>query len=254
MSTTFRLDGKCALVTGASSGLGRQFALTLARAGAKVAIAARRTDRLQGLAEQIAGFDGRAMPIGMDVTNLASIRDGVAAAETELGPVTILVNNAGVSRPNSALEITEPDYDLVLDTNTKGAFFVAQECARRMIRHGAGGRIVNIASALAMRAVGQLAIYCMSKAAMVQMTQAMALEWGRYQINVNALCPGYIETEMNADYWRTEQGQAFMARFPRRRVGQPEDLDGALMLLVADESHFINGAVIAVDDGFAVAY
>lgn len=254
MATHFRLDGKCALVTGASSGLGRQFALTLARAGAKVAIAARRTDRLQRLAEEISGFDGRAIPIQMDVTDTASIQAGVEAIETELGPVTILINNAGLSRSKPALEFTEQDYDLLFDTNTKGAYFVAQECARRMIRHGEGGRIVNVASAVAMRVVGQLSVYSMTKAAMVQMTRAMALEWGRYQINVNALCPGYIETEMNAEYWRTEQGQAFAARFPRRRVGQPEDLDGSLMLLVADESHFINGSVITVDDGFTVAY
>ena len=123
-----------------------------------------------------------------------------------------------------------------------------------MIRHGAGGRIVNVASVTAMRVVGQLSVYAMTKAAMVTMTQAMALEWGRHRINVNALCPGYIETEMNAGYWRTEEGQAFAARFPRRRVGRPEDLDGALMLLVADESHYINGSVVTVDDGFTVAY
>ena len=254
MATPFRLDGKSALVTGASSGLGRQFALTLARAGAKVAIAARRTDRLQQLAREIADFDGRAIPIEMDVTDTASIQAGVEAAETELGPVAILINNAGLSRSRPALEFTEPDYDLLFDTNTKGAFFVAQECARRMIRQGAGGRIVNVASVTAMRVVGQLSVYAMTKAAMVTMTQAMALEWGRYRINVNALCPGYIETEMNAGYWRTEEGQAFAARFPRRRVGRPEDLDGALMLLVADESHYINGSVVTVDDGFTVAY
>ncbi len=254
MSTPFRLDGKTALVTGASSGLGRHFALTLARAGANVDIAARGTDRLQLLAEEIAGFDGRAIPIEIDVTDTASIQAGVEAVETELGPVTILINNAGLSLSRPALEFTEQDYDLLFDTNTKGAFFVAQECARRMIRHGAGGRIVNVASALAMRVVGQLSVYSMTKAAMVRMTHAMALEWGRHQINVNALCPGYIETEMNAEYWLTEEGRAFAARFPRRRVGRPEVLDGSLMLLVADESHYINGSVATVDDGFTVAY
>ncbi len=246
----FRLDGKNALVTGASSGLGRQFALTLARAGAKVAIAARRADRLQELAEEIAAFDGRAIPVSMDVTDIKSIHDGVEAAETELGPVTILINNSGVSVPKPALEVTEEDYDFMVDTNTKGAFFVAQEAARRMIRHGEGGRIVNIASVMGMKVVGQLSVYCLSKAAMIHMTRAMALEWGRHNINVNAICPGYVETEMNADYWHTEAGQRFMKTFPRKRVGDPADLDGALMLLVADESHFINGAILPVDDGY----
>ncbi len=250
MSTAFRLDGKTALVTGASSGLGRRFALTLARAGAKVAVTARRADRLEALAEEIAAFDGRAIPIAMDVTEVDSIRAGVEAAETELGPVTILVNNSGISDEKPALEITEEDYDRVMDTNAKGAFFVAQEAARRMIRHGEGGRIVNIASIMGLKVVGRLPIYCMSKAAMIHMTRMMALEFGRHGINVNAICPGYIETEMNAAYWQTEQGRRFMQTFPRKRVGDPADLDGSLMLLVADESHFINGAILSVDDGF----
>lgn len=251
VSIPFRLDGKIALVTGASSGLGRQFALTLARAGAKVAIAARRTDRLQELASEIAAFDGRAMPIGMDVTDTAAIAAGVEAAETELGPISILVNNSGVSVQKPAADITEADYDFIVDTNMKGAFFVAQAVAKCMIKHGQGGRIVNIASVAALRVIGQLAVYCMSKAAVAQMTRAMAMEWGRYDINVNAICPGYIETEMNADYWKTDAGQRFMQRFPRRRIGTPADLDGALMLLVADESRLINGALLPVDDGLS---
>ncbi len=247
-----QLDGKTALVTGASSGLGRQFALTLARAGAKVALCARRTDRLEALAEEIAAFDGRAIPLQMDVTDQASIAAAFEAAETELGALDILVNNSGVSVMKAVLDVTEDDYDFIMDTNAKGAFFVAQEAARRMVRHGNGGRIVNIASVAGLRVIGKLSVYCMSKAAVVQMTKAMALELGRYNINVNAICPGYIETEINADYWATEGGKKLIAMLPRRRVGKPEDLDGLLLLLAGGQSDFINGAVIAADDGLNV--
>ncbi len=247
-----QLDGKTALVTGASSGLGRQFALTLARAGATVALCARRTDRLEALAEEIAAFDGRAIPLQMDVTDQASIAAAFEAAETELGALDILVNNSGVSVMKAVLDVTEDDYDFIMDTNAKGAFFVAQEAARRMVRHGNGGRIVNIASVAGLRVIGKLSVYCMSKAAVVQMTKAMALELGRYNINVNAICPGYIETEINADYWATEGGKKLIAMLPRRRVGKPEDLDGLLLLLAGGQSDFINGAVIAADDGLNV--
>ncbi len=253
MTKPFILEGKVAFVTGASSGLGRRFALTLARAGAKVALAARRTDRLEELADEIAGFDGRAIPVACDVTDREAIRGAVDAASTELGPVSILVNNSGVSVQRKIVDYDEADYDLVMDTNVKGAFFVAQEVGRRMIRHGIAGRIVNIASVGGLRVLGQLAVYCMSKAAVVHMTRAMALEWGRHGINVNALCPGYIETEINRDYWATEGGRKLIGMLPRRRIGAPEDLDGVLLLLVADESRFINGAVITADDGLSVA-
>ncbi|MCW5749883.1 MAG: SDR family oxidoreductase [Alphaproteobacteria bacterium] len=250
----FRLDGKTALVTGASSGLGARFAEVLARAGARVALAARRTDRLGALAERIAGFDGRAMPVRCDVTDRASIAEAFEAAETELGPVGIVINNSGVSVQKKAVDISEADYDHVFDTNTRGAFFVAQEGARRMIRHGLEGRIVNIASVAGLKVLGQLSVYCMSKAAVVQMTRAMALEWGRQGINVNAICPGYIETEINADYWGTEGGKRLVSMLPRRRVGDPKDLDGILLMLAAgEESRFINGAIIPVDDGLTLA-
>ncbi len=247
-----QLDGKTALVTGASSGLGRQFALTLARAGAKVALCARRTDRLEALAEEIAAFDGRAIPLKMDVTDLASIAAAFEAAETELGALDILVNNSGVSVMKGVLDVSEDDYDFIMDTNAKGAFFVAQEAARRMVRHGNGGRIINIASVAGLRVIGKLSVYCMSKAAAVQMTKAMALELGRHNINVNAICPGYIETEINADYWATEGGRKLISMLPRRRVGKPEDLDGLLLLLAGEQSDFINGAIIAADDGLNV--
>ncbi len=157
------------------------------------------------------------------------------------------------------MDVTEEDYDYVLDTNTKGAFFVAQEVGKRMLARArgaapgtyTGGRIVNIASMAGLKVLPQIGVYCMSKAAVVHMTRAMAMEWGKFGINVNALCPGYIDTEINHHHWQTEQGQKLIAMLPRKRVGQPADLDAVLVMLCAKESHFINGAVIQADDGFA---
>jgi NAD(P)-dependent dehydrogenase (short-subunit alcohol dehydrogenase family) len=247
-----RLDGKHALVTGASSGLGWRFATALAEAGARVTLAARRTDRLEALKTGIEGAGGRAHAVGVDVTDVASVRAGVAAAEAALGPLDILVNNSGVSVTKRAGDVEEADYDAVMDTNAKGAFFVAQAAGRAMIAAQRPGRIINIASAAGLRVLGQLSVYCMSKAAVIHMTRALALEWGRYGINVNALCPGYIETEINRDYWRTDAGKKLLGMLPRRRVGKPEDLDGLLLLLASERSGFVNGAVIAADDGLTV--
>jgi NAD(P)-dependent dehydrogenase (short-subunit alcohol dehydrogenase family) len=247
-----RLDGKTALVTGASSGLGWRFATTLAAAGARVALAARRIERLEALKAEIERAGGRAHALALDVTDVASVRAGVAAAEAALGPLDILVNNSGVSVTKRAGEVEEADYDFVMDTNARGAFFVAQAAGRAMIAARRPGRIVNIASAAGLRVLGQLSVYCMSKAAVVHMTRALALEWGRYGINVNALCPGYIETEINRDYWQTDGGRKLVAMLPRRRVGKPEDLDGLLLLLASEQSGFVNGAVIAADDGLSL--
>jgi NAD(P)-dependent dehydrogenase (short-subunit alcohol dehydrogenase family) len=247
-----RLDGKTALVTGASSGLGWRFATTLAAAGARVALAARRTERLEALKAEIERAGGRAHALALDVTDVASVRAGVAAAEAALGPLDILVNNSGVSVTKRAGEVEEADYDFVMDTNARGAFFVAQAAGRAMIAAKRPGRIVNIASAAGLRVLGQLSVYCMSKAAVIHMTRALALEWGRYGINVNALCPGYIETEINRDYWQTDGGRKLVAMLPRRRVGKPEDLDGLLLLLASEQSGFVNGAVIAADDGLTL--
>ena len=196
----------------------------------------------------------------LDVTDLDSIKAAVAHAETEVGSIDILVNNAGVSTTQRIQDVSEEDFDYVFDTNVKGAFFVAQEVGKRMLARArgaapgtyTGGRIINIASAAGLRALPQIGVYAMSKAAVVHMTQVMALEWGRFGINVNALCPGYIDTEINHHHWTTEQGQKLVQMLPRKRVGQPKDLDSVLMMLCANESHFINGAVIQADDGFAV--
>jgi NAD(P)-dependent dehydrogenase (short-subunit alcohol dehydrogenase family) len=247
-----RLDGRTALVTGASSGLGWRFATVLAQAGARVAIAARRTDRLEALRDEIRRAGGRAHPVAIDVTDVTSVRAGVDAAQAALGSLDILVNNSGVSVTKRAVEVEEDEYDSVMDTNAKGAFFVAQAAGRAMIAAKRPGRIVNIASAAGLRALGQLSVYCMSKAAVIHMTRALALEWGRFGINVNALCPGYIETEINRDYWQTEGGQKLVNMLPRRRVGKPEDLDALLLLLASEQSNFVNGAVIAADDGLTL--
>ncbi len=254
------LAGRVALVTGASSGLGAQFAKTLAAAGCAVALAGRRIERLKTLRAEIESTGGDAHVVALDVTDLASIRSAVAHTETELGTIDILINNSGVSTTQKLVDVSEDDYDYILDTNTKGAFFVAQEVGKRMIARSkgaapgtfTGGRIVNIASMAGLRVLGQIGVYCMSKAAVVHMTRAMALEWGRHGINVNAICPGYIETEINQQHRQSEQGKRLLDMLPRKRFGQPQDLDTVLLMLCANESHFINGAVIQADDGFAV--
>ena len=261
MPTTFDLTGKIALVTGASSGLGARFARALAANGDQVVLASRRIERLKELRAEIEAEGGAAHVVSLDVTDVASIRAAVAHAETEAGPIDILVNNSGVSNTRKLVDVTEEDYDFVFDTNTRGAFFVAQEVARRMIARARGGaanarprqaRIINIASMAGLKVLSQIGVYCMSKAAVVQMTKAMALEWGRYDINVNAICPGYIVTELNETHWDTEGGRKLVQMLPRKRLGRPEDLDGLLLLLASEQSGFVNGAVIAADDGFSL--
>jgi NAD(P)-dependent dehydrogenase (short-subunit alcohol dehydrogenase family) len=260
MSYNIDLAGRVALVTGASSGLGAQFAKVLSAAGAGVVLAARRIERLKTLRAEIEANDGDAHVVGMDVTDIDSIRAAVAHAETEMGTIDILVNNSGVGSTRKLTDVSAEEYDDVMNTNTRGAFFVAQEVAKRMIARSkgaapgtfTGGRIVNIASMAGLRVMPQIGVYCMSKAAVVHMTRAMALEWGRYGINVNALCPGYIDTEINHHVWQTEAGQKMVQAMPRKRVGRPQDLDAVLMLLCANESHFVNGAVISADDGQAI--
>lgn len=259
MAYSIDLAGRVALVTGASSGLGMQFAQVLARAGAAVVLASRRLERLKQLRARIEGEGGDAHVVALDVTDLHSIRAAVAHAETEVGSIDILVNNSGVSTMQRLQDVQEEDYDEMFDTNVKGAFFVAQEVGKRMLARArgaapgsfTGGRIVNVASMAGIKAMPQIGVYSMTKAAVVHMTRAMAQEWGRFGINVNALCPGYIDTELNHAHWQTEQGRKLVQALPRKRVGKPEDLDALIVLLASDQSHFVNGAVIAADDGFA---
>ena len=260
MAYTMDLSGRVAFITGASSGLGAQFARTLAQAGAAVVLASRRVERLKDLRARIEAEGGDAHVVELDVTDHDSIKSAVAHAETEVGSIDILVNNSGVSTTQRIQDVTEADFDFTFDTNVKGAFFVAQEVGKRMLARArgaapgsyTGGRIVNIASAAGLRALPQISVYAMSKAAVIHMTRAMAVEWGRFGINVNALCPGYIDTEINHHHWQTEQGKKLVQMLPRKRVGQVQDLDAVLVMLCADQSHFINGSVIAADDGTSI--
>ena len=260
MSYSIDLSGRVALVTGASSGLGAQAARTLARAGAAVVLAARRTEKLKDLRAQIESEGGDAHITAMDVTDVASIRAAVAHAETEVGSLDILVNNAGIAATQLLQDVAEDDFDRLFDTNVRGAFFTAQEVAKRMLARAkgaapgtyTGGRIINIASMAGLKVLPQIGVYAMSKATVVHMTRAMALEGGRFGINVNAICPGYIDTEINHHHWSTEQGQKLVQMMPRKRVGRPEDLDALIVMLASKETHFVNGAVIAADDGFAL--
>jgi NAD(P)-dependent dehydrogenase (short-subunit alcohol dehydrogenase family) len=260
MSYSIDLSGRVALVTGASSGLGAQFARTLAKAGAAVVLAGRRTDRLKELRAEIESNDGDAHVVELDVNDVDSIKAAVAHAETEVGTLDILINNSGVSTTQKLLDVTPEDFDFVFDTNVRGSFFVAQEVGKRMAARArgaapgtyTGGRIVNIASMAGLRVISQIGVYAMSKAAVIHMTRAMALEWGKFGINVNAICPGYIDTEINHHHWDTEAGQKLVNMLPRKRLGRPEDLDTSLLMLCANESHFVNGAVLQADDGFGL--
>lgn len=258
MSYSIDLSGRVAFITGASSGLGAQFARTLSGAGAAVVLAARRIERLKTLRAELESMGGDAHVVKLDVTDPDSIKSAVAHAETEMGTIDILINNSGVSTTQKLVDVSPEDFDYVMDTNSRGAFFVAQEVAKRMIARSrgaapgtfTGGRIVNVASMAGLRVVSQIGVYAMSKAAVIHMTRAMALEWGKFGINVNALCPGYIDTEINHHHWQTEGGQKLISMLPRKRVGEPKDLDAALVMLCANESRFINGAVLSADDGF----
>lgn len=245
----FDLSGKTALVTGASSGLGAHFARCLGRAGAAVVLAARRADRLQSLQAELAKDEIAAKTIDLDVQSAESI----SAALDSAGPLDIIVNNAGISIVKPALEMPEKDWDAVVDTNLRGAWLVAQGAAKRWVAEKQPGSIVNIASILGLRTIGRVAPYNASKAGLIHLTRALAMEWARYQIRVNAICPGYIETEMNSAFWKTPGGQKLIDRIPQRRIGKPEELDGALLLLASDAGAFMTGSVITVDGGHTVS-
>lgn len=248
MSKLFDLSGKVALVTGASSGLGVHFAHCLGAAGASIVLAARRADRLAALQAELEDKGVKAAAVDLDVQSAES----VAAALDAAGPLDIVVNNAGISIVKPALQMPEEDWDAVVDTNLRGAWLVAQGAAKRWVADKRPGVIVNIASILGLRTIGQVAPYNASKAGLIHLTRALAMEWARHDIRVNAICPGYIETEMNAAFWKTPGGQRLIERIPQRRIGQPEHLDGALMLLASDAGSFMTGSVITVDGGHTV--
>jgi NAD(P)-dependent dehydrogenase (short-subunit alcohol dehydrogenase family) len=249
----FDLAGQVALVTGASSGIGRHLALLLAAAGAKVALAARRVDRLAEAAREIENEGGVARPLACDVTRADSVAETVAAAEAELGPVSILVNNAGVVTAKTFFDHTEADWDRVLDTDLKGAWLMAREFAAHLVARDRPGRIVNIASVLGYRTIARVPSYCAAKAGLIHLTGVLAMELARYGILVNALAPGYVETDFNREFLQSEAGRNLIGRIPLRRVGGPDDLDGAMLLLASPAGAYITGAVIAVDGGHGVA-
>jgi len=248
----FDLTGKVALVTGASSGLGRRFALVLAKAGAKVGVAARRTDKVTEVVREIEAFDGRAVPIPLDVTDPASVRAAVAAAETELGPIGVLVNNAGTIVVKPLLDHTVEEWDRVLDTNLKGVWLMAQEVARHMVRLGHGGSIVNIASMLGLTAQARRPSYCAAKAGVIHLSRAMAIELAPHKIRVNAIAPGFFDSEMTHGYLASDAGRAMAARIPMKRTGAADELDGTLLLLASDASSYMTGAVLTVDGGHSL--
>jgi NAD(P)-dependent dehydrogenase (short-subunit alcohol dehydrogenase family) len=250
---SFGLRGQVALVTGASSGIGRHLADLLAAAGAKVALAARRVDRLAEAAREIEAAGGECLPIACDVTRSDSIAAAVNTAETELGPLTILVNNAGVVVSKPVLQHTEAEWDYVVDTNLKGAWLMAREFAEHLIARQRPGRIVNIASVLGVRTIARVPSYCAAKAGLIHLTHVLAMELARHGILVNAIASGYVETDFNREFLRSEAGKKLEARIPLRRVGRPDDLDGAMLLLASPAGAYITGAVIAVDGGHGVA-
>ncbi|MEO9901941.1 glucose 1-dehydrogenase [Nisaea sp.] len=248
---SFDLTGKVALVTGASQGLGARFAETLAASGAAVVVAARQVTKLEDLAERIRAAGGTAHAVAMDVTDTASVAAAIEDAEAALGPLGVLVNNAGIAVQKPFLEMSPEDYDQVLDTNLKGCFLVGQAAARRMKESG-GGSIINISSVLGTEVIGALSTYCASKGGLLQLNRAMALELSRYGIRVNAIAPGYIETPINSDFFSTGPGQQMVKTIPQRRLGQPDDLDGALLLLASDQGAYMTGSVVTVDGGFVL--
>jgi NAD(P)-dependent dehydrogenase (short-subunit alcohol dehydrogenase family) len=253
MSYAISLNGRSALVTGASSGLGRAFAGMLARAGAAVALAARRRDSLDEVRQEIERAGGRAIVVTMDVTNAGSVVEAVRTAANGLGKLDILVNNAGVTLTKPLLEIAEAEWDRQVDTNLKGAFLVAQAGAKLMRDQDTGGAIVNIASILGLRVAGQVAAYLTSKAGIVHLTKGMALELARHRIRVNALCPGYIETDLNREFFASDTGRALIKRIPQRRLGQASELEGPLLLMCSEAGSYMTGAVLAVDGGHLVS-
>jgi NAD(P)-dependent dehydrogenase (short-subunit alcohol dehydrogenase family) len=250
MSDLFDVSKEIILVTGASQGLGRQFARVLSARGAAVALAARQTAKLKSLEDEIRANGGRAVAVQMDVTDTASIAGAIDAAEAALGPVSVLVNNAGIAIEKLAVDQTEADWDSVINANLKGAYFTATELARRMIARKQEGNIVNIASVLGTGVMKFLSPYTISKAGIIQATKAMALELAGNRIRVNALAPGYIDTEMNHDFWSTPSGEKLAKRIPQRRIGAESDLDGAILLLASNASRYMTGSVVTVDGGF----
>ncbi len=249
----FRLNGRRVLVTGASSGLGRHFAHSMAQAGASVVVAARRVDKLADTVAEIKAAGGEASAVRLDVTNMASVKAAFDQIESSGGLADVIVNNAGMAVNGAFLEQSEADWDTVIDTNLKGAWLVAQEGARRLVAAKQPGSIINIASITGERLAGRVAPYCTSKAGVMHLTRAMALELARHRIRVNALAPGYVQTELNRDFLVSDAGEKLRLRIPQRRFGLPEELDGPLLLLASEAGTYITGSILFADGGHLVS-
>jgi len=247
-----RVDDKVALVTGASSGLGRHFALTLAKAGARVAVVARRKDRLNDLVVKIETFGGTAIAFELDVTDRSHFDVVLDLIEKDLGAVEILINNAGIAVEGNTLEMADDDLDNILDVNTKALWLLAKRVSDRLVKNGKSGSIINIASILGLNVSPGLSLYAISKAAVVQMTKALAADLWRHNIRVNAICPGYFKTEINSDFFDSDAGQKAISKMPPRRLGEYEELSGLLLLLASDASSFMTGTAIPIDGGHSV--
>ena len=249
----FEINDQHILVTGGSSGFGRHFARFLAGKGAKITLAARRAEALASAVAEINASAGKAQSVVLDVTVAEKIDGALAEAEARFGPIHAVVNNAGVTATRPAIDQDERAWDSVIDTNLKGVWLVAQASAKRMIANKVKGSIVNIASILGLRVAGAVAPYAISKAGVIQMTKALALEWARYGIRVNALAPGYFATELNDDFFQSEHGQALIKRVPQRRLGELRELNGPLLLLISNAGSYMTGSVVAVDGGHLVS-
>lgn len=253
VSFTCDLRGKTAFVTGGSSGIGAHLAGVLAEAGANVVVAARREHELARVVVAIEKRGGKAFAVRIDVTESESIERGFLAAEKEMGVANVLLNNAGITSTKSALEATVADWDSVIGTNLRGPFLVAQAFAKRLIAHSSPGSIINIGSILGTRVAGGVSSYAASKAGLHQLTRALALEWARYNIRVNAIAPGYMMTDMTRDFFSTPPGEAIIKRIPQRRIGELDHLTAPVLLLASDASAYMTGAVVPVDGGHLVS-
>ena len=249
MNDIFDLKGKTAIVTGASSGLGRHFAKTLSAAGANLVICARRLQNLEDLRKEI---DGEVLVLPLDVTSEESVLDFYSELKKSVGSADILINNAGTSDPKRFKDLDEKSWNYVLETNLNGAYRVAKNFTDSLIKENKPGSIINIASILGLRVGLNLASYATAKAGLVQLTKSMALELARSNIRVNAIAPGYILTEINDDFFATEEGQSYIKNIPMKRLGLESDLDGVLLLLSSDASAFMTGSIIPVDGGHLI--
>lgn len=250
---SFSLEGKVALVTGASSGFGEHFAQVLAQAGAKVVLAARRAEKLQAVCDDIVAKGGKAVAVSMDVTDSASIKSAFDEAEKNFGVVTIIVNNAGITIPKLLLDLTDDDWHDVVNTNLTGVAFVSREAGKRLISAKSAGSIINIASITAERIQKALTNYAAAKAGVIQLTKATALEFARYNIRVNSISPGYFNTPLNQEWFKTADGQALIQRVPTRRIGDLDELNGPLLLLASEAGSLMTGSNITVDGGHVLS-